>query len=116
MAYLHPVYAWISQAESHLTDQLERATSKGSRWSSRASSHLSAREKERVHVAELKAERSLLKQKKALRAAEEDLELELQIVKAEARRKVLEDCTERITPLCHVRQVHHLLLRPLPQL
>ncbi|KAK2562686.1 hypothetical protein P5673_014392 [Acropora cervicornis] len=91
MAYLHPVYAWISQAESHLTDQLERATSKGSRWSSRASSHLSAREKERVHVAELKAERSLLKQKKALRAAEEDLELELEIVKAEARRKVLEE-------------------------
>ena len=91
MVYLHPVYAWISQAESHLTDQLERASSKGSRRSSKTSSRLSARERERVRLAELKAERSMLKQKQALRAAEEDLELELEIVKAEARGKALEE-------------------------
>ena len=91
MAYLHPVYAWISQAESHLTDQLERASSEGSRRSSKTSSRLSARERERVRLAELKAERSMLKQKQALRAAEEDLELELEIVKAEARGKALEE-------------------------
>ena len=42
---------------------------------------MSARDKKRVRLAELKAERSMLKQKQALRAAEEDMEL----VKAEAR-------------------------------
>ena len=68
-AYLHPVHAWISQSETQLTDQLERVSSKGSRQSSKASSRLFARDKERVHLAELKAERSMLKQKQALRAA-----------------------------------------------
>lgn len=77
MTYLHPVYAWISQAESQLTDQLERASSKGSRQSSKASSCLSDRNRERVRLAVLKAERSMLKQKQALRGAEEDLELSL---------------------------------------
>ena len=115
MAYLHPLHAWISQAESHLTDQLERASSKGSRRSSKRSSRLSARERERVRLAELKAERSMLKQKQALRAAEEDLELELEIVKAEARGKALEELDREHNPppppppRCHVVQVHYLL-------
>ena len=90
MAYLHPVYAWVSQAEGRLADQLERASSKGSK-ASKASSRLSARDRERVRLAELKAERSMLKQKQALRAAEEDLELQLEIVKAEAREKALNE-------------------------
>ena len=90
MAYLHPVYAWVSQAEGRLADQLERASSKGSK-ASKASSQLSARDRERVRLAELKAERSMLKQKQALRAAEEDLELQLEIVKAEAREKALNE-------------------------
>ena len=98
MAYLHPLHAWISQAESHLTDQLERASSKGSRRSSKRSSRLSARERERVRLAELKAERSMLKQKQALRAAEEDLKLELEIVKAEARGKALEELDREHNP------------------
>ena len=98
MAYLHPVDAWISQAESHLTDQLERASSKGSRRSSKTSSRLSARERERVRLAGLKAERSMLKQKQALRATEEDLELELEIVKAEVRGKALEELDREHNP------------------
>ena len=88
-AYLHQVHAWISQAETQLTDQLERASSKGSRQLSKASSRLSARDKERVRLAELTAERSMLKQKQALTATEENLEIELEIVKAEAREKAL---------------------------
>ena len=92
MAYLHPVHAWISQAEIQLTDQLERASSKGFGQSSRASSRLSARDKERV-------ERSMLKQKHSLRAAEEDLELELEIVKAEARERALDERDKEQVPL-----------------
>ena len=85
---------------SQLTDQLERASSKGSRQSSKASSRLSARDRERVRLAELKAERSMLKQKQALRAAEEDLELELEIVKAEVREKALDEIDkEQVLPL-----------------
>ena len=91
MAYLYPVHAWVLQAEGRLADQLERASSKGSGPASKASSRLSARDKERVRLAELKVERSLLKQRQALRAAEEDLDLELEIVKAEAREKALNE-------------------------
>ena len=50
---------------------------------------MSARDKERVELPELRAEKSMLKQKQALQAAEEDLKLELGIVKTEAREKVL---------------------------
>lgn len=101
MAYLRPVYAWVSQAEGRLADQLERTSSKGSKSSSKASSRLSARDRERVRLAELKAERSMLKQKQALRAAEEDLELQLEIVKAEAREKALNemDREQEVNPL-----------------
>ena len=91
MAYLYPVHAWVSQVEGQLANQLERASSKGSERTSKASSRLSARDKERVHLAELKAERSLLKQRQALRAAEEDLDLELKIGQAEAREKALNE-------------------------
>ena len=69
MQHLYPVYAWVSQAEGRLADQLERASRKRSERTSEASSRLSARDKERVRLAELKAERSLLKQRQTLRAA-----------------------------------------------
>ena len=62
MEYLYPVYAWVSQTEGRLADQLERARRKRSERTSKASSRLSARDKEGVRLAELKAERSLLKQ------------------------------------------------------
>ena len=91
MAYLHPLNAWMSQAEARLTDQLDGRSNKGSERSSKASSRLSARDRERVRLAELKAERSMLKRKQALRAAEEDLELDTEIAKTEAREKALSE-------------------------
>ena len=90
-AYLQPLHAWISQAEARLTDQLDARSSKGSERPSKASSKLSARDQERVRLAELKAERSMLKRKQALRAAGEDLELEMEIAKTEAREKALSE-------------------------
>ena len=98
-AYLLPVHAWISQAETQLTDQLERISSKGSGQASKVSSRLSARDKERVRLVELKAERSMLKQKQALTAAEGNLELELEVVKAEAREKALDEIDKEQIPL-----------------
>ena len=81
------------------------------------SSRLSAREKERVRLAELKPERSLLNQRQALRAAEEDLDLELEIVKAETREKALNEMDkEHEVRLRHAVQVHHQLPYPLSQL
>ena len=91
MAYLHPLHAWISQAEARLIDQLDGRSSKGSERSSKASSRLSARDRERVRLAELKAERLMLKRKQALRAAGEELELEMEIAKTEAREKTLSE-------------------------
>ena len=91
MAYLHPLNAWMSQAEARLTDQLDGRSNKGSERSSKASSRLSARDRERVRLAELKAERSMLRRKQALRAAEEDLELDTEIAKTEAREKALSE-------------------------
>ena len=41
----------------------------------------------------------MLKQKQALRAAEENLELELEIVKAEAREKALDEIIKEQVPL-----------------
>ena len=44
MAYLQPLHAWVLQAEGRMSDQLEKASSKGSQRSSKASSRLSARQ------------------------------------------------------------------------
>ena len=115
-AYLHPVHAWISQAETQLTDQLERIISKGSKQSSKARSRLSARDKERVHLAELKAERPMLQQKQALRAAEENLELELEIVKAEAREKALDEINKEQVPLLSSGTVRPSVVASFPPL
>ena len=117
MENLYPVHAWVSQAEGRLADQLERASRKRSERKSKASSRLSARDEERVCLAELKAERSLLNQRQALQAAEEDLDLELEIVKAEAREKALNEMDkDHEVRLRHAVQVHHQLPYPLSQL
>ena len=57
---------------------------------------MSARDKERVKLAELRAERRslMLKQKQALRAAEENLSLEIEIAKAEVREQALRQMSE----------------------
>ena len=51
---------------------------------------MSDRDKEKVCLAELKAQRSLLKLRQAL-LAEENLDLELEMVKAEEREKAFEE-------------------------
>lgn len=65
MAYLYPVHAQVSQVESQVADQFEGVSSKGYGRSSKVSSRLTSRDKERVRLAELKPERSMLKQKRS---------------------------------------------------
>ncbi len=96
--------SWITKAEHNLSDRLE-SSSKGSgrtrashhtntsKTSSR-SSKLSARKQEQVKLAELLVERSMLKKKQALKNAEEDLKLEMEIIKTEAREKALAETSE----------------------
>ena len=92
LQHLHEVAAWITQTERNLFENLE--THSTITQSSKASSRMSARDKERVKLAELRAERSMLKQKQALRAAEENLSLGIEIAKAEAREKALRQMSE----------------------
>jgi hypothetical protein len=103
--YLSQVSSWITEAEHNLSDRLESLSSKvsdrtrashhtrASKTSSR-SSKLSARRQEKVRLAELIAERSMLKKRQALKNAEEDLKLEIEIVKTEAREKALAEMSE----------------------
>ena len=87
LSCFNEVAAWITHSEQKLSANLDTQSTKNQ--SSKASPRMSARDKERVKLAELRVEKSMLKQKQALQAAEEDLKLELEIVKAEAREKVL---------------------------
>ena len=57
-------------------------------WPSTSSTAVSSRTKERVKVAELLAEKAMLKRKQALDVAAENLRQETEIAKAEAREKV----------------------------
>ena len=92
------VMEWINVAERRLAEELDllsdakSGSSKSSRASSyskkSASSTSSARAKEKLKLAELQAERKMLKRKQALRAADEALKLEIEIAKAEARERV----------------------------
>lgn len=103
--YLSQVSSWITEAEHNLSDRLESLSSKvsdrtqasrytrASKTSSR-SSKLSARKQEKVKLAELLAEKSMLKKRQALKNAEEDLKLEIEIVKTEAREKALAEMSE----------------------
>ena len=91
--------AWIYQAECHLTDQMENHSDlsssslhSSSKRSSRSSkSSFSSRAKEKIRLAELVTERAILRQRQALQAAKEELELELEIAKSEARDKILNE-------------------------
>lgn len=99
---------WISRAEDQLSDQLDKdeerkssksskssRTSKSSRESkSFTSASVSSRTRERVKLAELLAEKAMLKRKQALKVAEEDLKLETEIAKARAREKVYQEMVQ----------------------
>ncbi|KAK3735935.1 hypothetical protein QZH41_003720 [Actinostola sp. cb2023] len=104
--YRQRVLQWISLAEQRLTEGADRlmekrsilsTTSRSSRRSSKQSSNsgTSARERERLKLAEMIAEKSLLKKKlelqaaaEELKAAAEELRLETEIAKSRAREEV----------------------------
>ena len=97
------VKRWITQAENRLTDQVDCLSDAGSRMSrassrsravSTASSTASARAKEKAKVAELLAERAMLKKKQVFLAAQEELKLELAIAKTQAREKAYAEFME----------------------
>ena len=99
------VQDWISSAERRLTDGMDEAlshTSKHSRLSrsSQSSRHgsgsshssrsgISERTKAKARLAELMAEKSMLQQKTALKAQEQELLLNIKIAKVQAREHVL---------------------------
>ena len=99
--YRKQVVDWINLCEERLSDQLDRISearssqrthlSRKSRSSARTSS---ARAQERAKVAELLAEKSMLKKKLELQVAEKEFELDLKIAKAQARERALSEIEE----------------------
>ena len=93
------VMEWISVADHRLARELDLLSdAKSSSYKpshastcsrkSTASSTTSVRAKEKLKLAELRAEREMLERKQALRAADEALKLETEIAKAQARERV----------------------------
>ena len=95
------VVNWLTAFEQRVSDQFDNLSgrySKKSRSSeSRISknSSLSSRAKEKAKVAELIAERSMLKQRLELKAAGEEYRLDRKIVKARARKRVLAEIEQQ---------------------
>jgi hypothetical protein len=95
--FRNQVFQWVSLAETRLANQAGRMAdarslvSRRSRSSRRSTtSSVSARELERVRVAEMLAEKSMMKRKLELQAAEEEIKLDIEIAKAKT-------VTKRIT-------------------
>ena len=91
--YRKSVVNWILECEARISNQLpedrssvtKRSHRSRSSHTSRSSSVHSARLKEKAKIAELMAERAMLNEKLRLKAAEEQLQIELKIAKAKAR-------------------------------
>ena len=84
------VVNWITACEERLSDQFDNLSghhSNKSRSSRISNNSLGAKEK--AKVAELIAERSMLKQRLELKVAEEEYRLDLKIAKARVRERVL---------------------------
>jgi hypothetical protein len=64
------------------------------RTTSVASSSSSAQLQEKARIAELMAEKLMVKRKQAIKAAEEELKLDTEIAKAQARERVFEEIDE----------------------
>lgn len=98
LEFRNQVLQWIQLTESKLTEKADSLqypkSSKASLISGhsrRTSIHSSvsrSRERERIKLAEMLAEKSMLKRKQELQAAKEELELETNIAKSQAREKV----------------------------
>ena len=97
------VTIWITQTKNRPSDQVDCLSDAGSRASkassrsratSTASSTASARAKEKAKVAELLAEKAILKRKQLFLAAQEEPKLELAIAKAQAIEKAYTEFME----------------------
>ena len=122
--FCNQVKSWIVLIENQLSEQLDYASvsevgetkeqrkdipinsdinrSKFSRHYEKSRSSLSERTsssfaqvQEKAKIAELMAEKSMLQGKQAIRAADEELKLDTEIAKAQAREKVFEETNER---------------------
>ena len=97
--YRNMVVNWITACEQRLSDQFDNLSGRHSNKSrsSRISknSSLSLQAKEKAKVAELIAERSMLKQRLELKVAEEEYRLDLKIAKARARERVLAEIEQQ---------------------
>ena len=98
--YRKEITNWILECEARISHHLGRLSDKrsvksrsscSSRSSRLSRSLQSARMKEKAKVAELMAERSLLKEKIKLQAAEEQLQIDLEIAKAKDRERAFEE-------------------------
>ena len=94
--YRKQVVDWINLCKERLSDQLDQISEARSSQrthlscKSRSSAHTSsARAQEMAKVAELLAEKSMLKKKLELQVAEKKFELDLKVAKAQARERAL---------------------------
>ena len=102
--YRKEVVNWILECEAKISDQLDGLSqvdkqsrrSRSSRTSHSSISVQSARMKEKAKVAELTAERSMLNEKLKLQAAEEQLQLDLQIAKTQAKEQAFAELEEEL--------------------
>ena len=99
LEFQNRVLDWIYRAEHQVLDQIRSVSECGSSQShssqsskhtksSSVSSLASARAKEKARIAELLIEKSVMKKKQALQAEGEELTLETELAKAQARERV----------------------------
>ena len=130
---------WIKQADYALTENLETATqlsghsnssrpnSSRSRRSMQSSisrlnrtmrSSISARAREKVKIAELEIEKSLLKRKQEIELQKDQLRLESELVKARAKEKIFAEDqdvkTNTGTPNSFMKELDEMLQQPPP--
>ena len=87
---------WIRKAERHLTDDCESASqsskhsrkSRSSRSSKSSRSNVSAAAREKARIAELLIEKGMLRRQQNLKIQTDELKLELEIAKAQARERI----------------------------
>ena len=96
---------WIRKAERHLSDDCESASRAGSARSSRSSqSTVSAIAIEKARIAELMIEKGMLRKQHNLRIQLDELTLEVEIAKAQARERIyLADNSSEVIEDKHVR-------------
>ena len=87
------VQEWIGLAERRLVDDIDRHSSRSS-VSTSGSSAASERTKAKARLAELIAEKSMLKEKQQLQSREQELSLNIEIAKTQARERVFAEADQ----------------------